>query len=239
MLLHYHMSIKNSQYLSKKSLATNLSELSYPARSESRKTSESKSPESQKGPDYYNRKSSVYGKSRNVGGSLKYDIGRNHSVTNLINFPIKWSSVRIKGTGFDESRKSVVKVEPCNGIPNMNVDYHNLKSPTSSHNKNNIANVSLTLLVVLVILSLILNYLSILICRRFCFIQSYFELFWNFQSLNSCVGSLWHLHNWFGKRSIEYKALKIVLGYQNISDKRWNGYYCFDYTTYAIILRHK
>ncbi|KAJ8913661.1 hypothetical protein NQ315_007378 [Exocentrus adspersus] len=107
------------------------------SRSESRKASESRSPETA---ECYRRKSSVYGKSRNVGGSLKYDIGRNRSVTNLINFPIKWSSVRIKGTGFEESRKSVVKVEPCNGIPNMNVDYHNL-SPTSSHNKNNIANV--------------------------------------------------------------------------------------------------
>lgn len=101
------------------------------SKSESRKTSESKSPET----DGSSRKNRI------VGGSLKYDIGRNQSVTNLINFPIKWSSVRIKGTGFEESSKSVVKLEPCNGIPNVNLDYQNLKSPTSGK-KNNIGNVS-------------------------------------------------------------------------------------------------
>lgn len=85
--------------------------------------------------------------SRNVGGSLKYEIGRNKSASNLINLPAKWSSVRIKGTGYYDSRKSVVKIEPCNGIPNiLTKDYGNLKSPNSStgtHMKShNIGNVS-------------------------------------------------------------------------------------------------
>lgn len=75
---------------------------------------------------------------------MKYEIGRNRSVTNLIN--LKWSSVRIKGTGYDESRKSIVKIEPCNGISNMGIgikqEYINLKSPTDTSVKNNIGNVS-------------------------------------------------------------------------------------------------
>lgn len=68
-------------------------------------------------------------KNRNIGGSLKIDIGRNNSVSNLINLPAKWSSVRIKGTGFKDSRKSIVKIEPCNGIPNLGLpikDYETL-----------------------------------------------------------------------------------------------------------------
>lgn len=83
-------------------------------------------------------------KGRNVGGSLKYDIGRNKSASNLIGLPAKWSSVRIKGTGYNDSRKSVVKIEPCNGIPNIAKDYANLKSPnpSTSHMKPNIGNVS-------------------------------------------------------------------------------------------------
>lgn len=83
-------------------------------------------------------------KGRNVGGSLKYEIGRNKSASNLIGLPAKWSSVRIKGTGYDDSRKSVVKIEPCNGIPNMAKEYANLKSPNSStgHKKPHIGNVS-------------------------------------------------------------------------------------------------
>lgn len=83
-------------------------------------------------------------KSRNVGGSLKYEIGRNKSASNLIGLPAKWSSVRIKGTGYNDSRKSVVKIEPCNGIPNIAKEYVNLKSPNSStgHMKPHIGNVS-------------------------------------------------------------------------------------------------
>lgn len=84
-------------------------------------------------------------KGRNVGGSLKYEIGRNKSASNLIGLPAKWSSVRIKGTGYNDSRKSVVKIEPCNGIPNIAKEYAaNLKSPNSSttHMKPNIGNVS-------------------------------------------------------------------------------------------------
>ncbi|GJQ79894.1 hypothetical protein Trydic_g18341 [Trypoxylus dichotomus] len=93
-----------------------------------------------------NRKHSVDKKGRNVGGSLKYEIGRNESVTNLINLPAKWSSVRIKGTGFKDSRKSVVKIESCNGLPNIGSkkDYENLKSPistSSNHMKPHIGNV--------------------------------------------------------------------------------------------------
>lgn len=100
-------------------------------RSDSRKTSESKSPDAGE----YPRRTS-----RNVvGGSLKCDIGRNHSV---LNFPVKWSSVRIKGTGFEDSRKSVVKIEPCNGMPNLNLDFQQVKSPTQGNKKNNIGNVS-------------------------------------------------------------------------------------------------
>lgn len=81
------------------------------------------------------------GKRRDVGGSLKYEIGRNKSASNLIGLPAKWSSVRIKGTGYHDSRKSVVKIEPCNGIPNMAKDYTNLKSPNASM-KPHIGNVS-------------------------------------------------------------------------------------------------
>ncbi|KAG5892770.1 hypothetical protein JTB14_007985 [Gonioctena quinquepunctata] len=96
---------------------------------DSRRTSDTKSPDG----ILFARKY------RNVGGSLKYEIGRNQSSATLSNFPIKWSSVRIKGTGYEDSCKSIVKIEPCNGGPNMNVDYHNLKSPTQK--KNNIGNV--------------------------------------------------------------------------------------------------
>lgn len=85
-------------------------------------------------------------KNRNIiGGSLKIDIGRNNSVTNLINLPAKWSSVRIKGTGFKDSRKSVVKIEPCNGIPNISLqkkEYETLMSPTQAHLKPHLGNVS-------------------------------------------------------------------------------------------------
>lgn len=99
---------------------------------DSQKTSDSKSPERGEYPRL---------KSRNVvGGSLKYELGRNHPE---LSCPVKWSSVRIKGTGFDESRKSVIKIEPCNGIPNMNVDFQHVKSPTQGHMKNNIGNVSI------------------------------------------------------------------------------------------------
>lgn len=104
-------------------------------KSDSRKTSESKSPNGEEYPRL---------KSRNlVGGSLKYDFRRNHSV---LSFPVKWSSVRVKGTGFDDSRKSIIKIEPCNGIPNMNLDFQNVKSPTQGHMKNNIGNVSFSLI---------------------------------------------------------------------------------------------
>lgn len=99
-------------------------------KSDSRKTSESKSPN---GDEYLRRKS------RNlVGGSLKYELRRNHSI---LSFPVKWSSVRVKGTGFDDSRKSVIKI-PCNGIPNMNLDYQHVTSSTQGHVTNNYGNVS-------------------------------------------------------------------------------------------------
>lgn len=93
------------------------------------------------------RKHSVDKKGRNVGGSLKYEIGRNESVTNFIKLPAKWSSVRIKGTGFKDSRRSVVRIESCNGLPNISgnkKDYENLKEPISptNHMKTNIGNVS-------------------------------------------------------------------------------------------------
>lgn len=48
-----------------------------------------------------------------VGGSLKYEIGRERP--SIIGFPLKCSSVRIKGTGHEET--TLVKVEPCNGMP--------------------------------------------------------------------------------------------------------------------------
>lgn len=76
---------------------------------------------------------------KSLGGSLKYEIGRNRSSSNLINVPAKWSSVRIKGTGFNDSRKSVVKVEPCNGIGNIGLgggDYQNLKNSHHTNMKN-------------------------------------------------------------------------------------------------------
>lgn len=81
---------------------------------------------------------------RGVGSSLKYEIGRNKSAGNLVGLPVKWSSVRVKGTGYHDSRKSVVKIEPCNGMPNIAKDYGNLKSPnaSSAHMKANIGNVS-------------------------------------------------------------------------------------------------
>lgn len=83
------------------------------------------------------------GKNIQAGGSFKYEIGRNRSVSNLINLPAKWSSVRIKGTGFTESRKSVVKIEGCNGLPIVGKkEYQNLLSPTNSQVKKNIGNVS-------------------------------------------------------------------------------------------------
>lgn len=96
------------------------------------------------------RKRSVEGKNRTTGGSLKYEIGRNgSSSSNLIDLPMKWSSVRIKGTGFHDSRRSIVKIEPCNGIPGntslCNKEYQNLKSPSAAagHNmKPYIGNVS-------------------------------------------------------------------------------------------------
>lgn len=83
-------------------------------------------------------------KSRNIGGSLKIDFGRNNSATNLINLPAKWSSVRIKGTGFDDSRKSIVKIEPCNGLPNFGLatEYDNLLSPSQANLKPHLGNVS-------------------------------------------------------------------------------------------------
>ncbi|CAG9772167.1 unnamed protein product [Ceutorhynchus assimilis] len=95
---------------------------------ESRKTTSCASPtdESGRGTSTEQRKKST------VGGSLKYDIGRERS--SIIGFPVKWSSVRIKGTGYEDSTK--VKVEPCNGMP-MGVDYDKLVSPTT----NNIGNV--------------------------------------------------------------------------------------------------
>lgn len=80
-------------------------------------------------------------KTRNTGsGSLKYDIGaRNNSITNL-KIPTKWSSVKIKGTGFIDSRKSIVKIESCNGMPNLALnaskEYLGLKSPTPGAIKN-------------------------------------------------------------------------------------------------------
>lgn len=80
-----------------------------------------------------------------VGGSLKYD--RERERPSVIGYPIKWSSVRIKGTGFEDSTK--VKVEPCNGMP-MGVDYEKIVSPTTGgatgNMKNNIGNVSVCLL---------------------------------------------------------------------------------------------
>lgn len=77
-----------------------------------------------------------------VGGSLKYDIGRERS--SVIGFPVKWSSVRIKGTGYEDSTK--VKVEPCNGMP-LGMEYDKLLSPTTGTPviKNNIGNVSILL----------------------------------------------------------------------------------------------
>lgn len=96
--------------------------------------------------DAPSRKRSLDGKSRNPGGSLKYEIGRNNSATNLVaSTAAKWSSVRIKGTGYHDSRKSVVKIEPCNGAPNNGLkDFQNLTSPSlpNSHVKNNFGNVS-------------------------------------------------------------------------------------------------
>lgn len=67
------------------------------------------------------------GKRKCLGGSLKYEIGRNRSLGNIIPVKAKWSSVRIRGTGYNDSRKSVVKVEPCNGIGTMGTpEYMNL-----------------------------------------------------------------------------------------------------------------
>jgi hypothetical protein len=91
------------------------------------------------------RKQSTHGEGKTLqpGGSFKYEIGRNRSVSNLISLPAKWSSVRIKGTGFNESRKSIVKIEACNGLPmGKNMEYQNLLSPTQNQVKKNIGNVS-------------------------------------------------------------------------------------------------
>lgn len=67
------------------------------------------------------------GKRKCLGGSLKYEIGRNRSMGNIIPVKAKWSSVRIRGTGYNDSRKSVVKVEPCNGIGTLGTsEYMNL-----------------------------------------------------------------------------------------------------------------
>lgn len=83
-----------------------------------------------------------------VGGSLKYD--RERERPSVIGYPIKWSSVRIKGTGFEDSTK--VKVEPCNGMP-MGVDYEKIVSPTTGgatgNMKNNIGNVSVCLIIII------------------------------------------------------------------------------------------
>lgn len=103
-------------------------------KSDSQKTNDRKSPS---GREYLRRKSRPV-----VGGSLKYELSRNHSVLSI---PVKWSSVRIKGSGYDESRQSIVKCEPCNGIPNMNLDYQHVKSPTQNQMKNQIGNVSFSL----------------------------------------------------------------------------------------------
>lgn len=113
-------------------------------------TSTSSSPDTSRKIDDCRRKSAETRKastSSNVknlqsGGSFKYEIGRNRSVSNLISLPAKWSSVRIKGTGFKESRKSVVKLESCNGLP-IKKEYQNLLSPTQNNQvKKNIGNVS-------------------------------------------------------------------------------------------------
>lgn len=72
-------------------------------------------------------------------GSLKYEIGTRKSSVPNVNVPTKWSSVRIKGTGFIDSRKSVVKIESCNGIPNLVLsgkELSGLKSPNNVPNKN-------------------------------------------------------------------------------------------------------
>lgn len=73
-------------------------------------------------------------KHSSAGGSLKYEIGSRASSIPSLKCPAKWSSVRIKGTGFNESRKSVVKIEPCNGMPNVQLankdgNHVGLKSP--------------------------------------------------------------------------------------------------------------
>lgn len=66
------------------------------------------------------------GDRKSLGGSLKYDIGR-QSVGSIIPVKAKWSSVRVRGTGYNDSRKSVVKIEPCNGIGSMgSPEYKNL-----------------------------------------------------------------------------------------------------------------
>ncbi|EFA05339.2 Potassium voltage-gated channel protein eag-like Protein [Tribolium castaneum] len=104
-------------------------------------TSTSSSPESSRKIGDRRKASSVgsekNGKNVNLqaGGSFKYEIGRNRSVSNLINLPAKWSSVRIKGTGFKESRKSVVKLESCNGLP-LKKEFQNLLSPQNQVKKN-------------------------------------------------------------------------------------------------------
>lgn len=108
----------------------------------SRKTDESKQ---RKSVDLFKQGTNNDAKNLQAGGSFKYEIGRNRSVSNLINLPAKWSSVRIKGTGFNESRKSVVKIEGCNGLPVVGkIEYQNLLSPTNSQVKKNIGNVSET-----------------------------------------------------------------------------------------------
>lgn len=99
---------------------------------------------------------------KSLGGSLKYEIGRNRSASNLITVPAKWSSVRIRGTGFNDSRKSVVKIEPCNGIGNVGVDYKNLKN-AHHNNMKNIGEVS----AVVVSIGVLLNLFMCLLATRF------------------------------------------------------------------------
>lgn len=82
------------------------------------------------------------GKRKCLGGSLKYEIGRNRSMGNIIPVKAKWSSVRIKGTGYNDSTKSVVKVEPCNGIGTMgSPEYINLVN--AHQNKKKVGDVSI------------------------------------------------------------------------------------------------
>lgn len=85
------------------------------------------------------RKKSNNRSSATGSGSLKYEIGARHNSVSNVKIPAKWSSVRIKGTGFVDSRKSVVKIESCNGMPNIALtgkELSGLKSPNPVNNKN-------------------------------------------------------------------------------------------------------